>query len=99
MMSRNHQKIETSVGELETVKSSLKERIDTGLESLATLQQKMTEIDAQLQFHCGQLQLTRRRFEVLEQICAAPDMMSCVLNEVAQRKKFKSIFVEVCNVL
>lgn len=73
----------------------MKDRIRNGLQSLARLQQSMTEVDADVQFNGSQMQLIRRKFEVLEQICAAPDMMACVLNEIKQRKAFKQFFVEV----
>lgn len=35
------------------------------------------------------------RFEVLEQICASPDMIAGVLQEIETRKKFKNLFIEV----
>lgn len=95
LMHGNHQKLEIALEELQNVKNSLKGRIKSGLGSLAVLQQDMTEVHTKVQFHCSQLQMTRRRFEVLEQICAAPDMMASVLGEIHWRKSFKSFFVEV----
>jgi hypothetical protein len=95
LMYNNHRKLENTVDALQTVKQSLKERINTGLKSLATLQQDMTDVNTKIQFQCGQLHLIRRRFEVLEQICATPYMMECILDEVKLRKSYKTYFIEV----
>ena len=122
LMHGNHQLMETKVKELESVRSSLKEKISGGLKALANLQQEMMEMDAQLLFYCEHLQLTRRRFslslslththththtythnkyyyfyrfEVLEQICAAPEMLFHVVYEIEQRQRFKKQYMEV----
>ena len=94
-MNSNHQKLESSVCELNEERNAMKERIRSGLQSLAELQQEMTKIDSRLQLYSGQIQLLRRKFEVLEQICAAPDMMASILEEIQLRKMFKKYFVEV----
>ena len=95
LMHGNHKKLENALQELQNAKNTMKDRLKNGLNSLAVLQQEMTDVHTKVQFYCGQLQLTHRRFEVLEQICATPDMMKCVLNEMQWRKSFKSFFVEV----
>ncbi|XP_003383932.1 PREDICTED: putative leucine-rich repeat-containing protein DDB_G0290503 [Amphimedon queenslandica] len=94
LMNSNHQKLENSVCELNEERNAMRERIRSGLQSLAELQQEMTKIDSKLQLYSGQIQLLRRKFEVLEQICAAPDMLSCILEEIQLRKMFKKYFVE-----
>lgn len=95
LMHGNHQLMETKLKELESVRSSLKEKISGGLKALANLQQEMMEMDAQLLFYCEHLQLTRRRFEVLEQICAAPEMLFHVVYEIEQRQRFKKQYMEI----
>lgn len=35
------------------------------------------------------------RFEILEQICAAPSVLGQVLDEVRVRRNFKELFIEV----
>ena len=95
LMNSNHVKLEDSVWELNEERNGMRDRIRSRLQSLAELQQEMTRIDSKLQLYSGQIQLLRRKFEVLEQICAAPHMMSSILEEVRQRKLFRKFFIEV----
>ena len=95
LMNSNHVKLEDSVWELNKERNGMRDRIRSRLQSLAELQQEMTKIDSKLQLYSGQIQLLRRKFEVLEQICAAPHMMSSILEEIRQRKLFRKFFIEV----
>ena len=55
----------------------------------------MSEIDTNLLYYSELLHLTRRRFEILEQICAAPDVLTAVLREINIRKSFKKQYLKV----
>lgn len=95
MMARNSQEVSTCVRQLEHHREAQGKAIATSLHTLTALQRQMSEIDSNLLYYSELLHLTKRRFEILEQICAAPDVLSAVLREINIRKKFKKQYLKV----
>ncbi len=63
LMYNNHKTLEAILQQLEIVRRSIKEMVETRLKAVAELQQQVIETNSQLLFYSEHLQLTRRRLE------------------------------------
>ena len=95
MMARNSQEVSGCVRQLELHRETQGKAIASGLVALTSLQRQMSETDTNLLYYSELLHLTKRRFEILEQICAAPDVLTAVLREINIRKSFKKQYLKV----
>ena len=99
MMARNSQEVSSCIRQLEFHREAQSKAITSGLLTLTSLQRQMSEIDSNILYYSELLHLTKRRFEILEQICAAPDVLTAVLREINIRKRFKKQYLKVGRLL
>ena len=89
------QQLETSGREIEKWKTSLTRHIHIKLKDVTQLQKRVADSNNQLLMLHEHVKLARKRFEILEQVCSAPDVLVKVLSEIERRRLYNSSLEKV----
>ena len=99
LMADYCQQLETSGREIEKWKTSLTQHIHNKLKDITQLQKRVADSNNQLVMLHEHVKLARKRFEILEQVCSAPDILVKVLSEIERRRLYNSSLEKVCVLL
>ncbi len=95
LMASYCQQLEASGREMERSKIALTRHIHTKLKEVTQLQKRVADSNNQLLMFHEHVKLAKKRFEILEQVCTAPDILGNVLSEVERRRYYNSSLEKV----
>ncbi len=95
LMTNLCQKLEAAGQAMESSKMDLTKHIHAKLKEVTQLQKKVADSNNQLVILHEHVKLARKRFEILEQVCSAPDVLGKVLSEVERRRLYNSSLEKV----
>ena len=95
LMTNLCEELETLGQIMEKNKTNLTGHIHTKLKEVTQLQKKVADSNNQLVILHEHVKLAKKRFEILEQVCSAPDVLGTVLTEVERRRLYNSSLEKV----
>ncbi len=95
LMANYYQQLEASGREMERSKIALTKHIHAKLKEVTQLQKRVADSNNQLVMLHEHVKLAKKRFEILEQVCTAPDILGSVLSEVERRRYYNSSLEKV----
>jgi len=95
MMADYCQQLKGIGREIEGAKLSLTAHIHVKLKEVTQLQKRVSDSNNQLVLLHEHVKLARKRFEILDQVCTAPDALVKVLSEIERRRHYSNSLEKV----